>query len=408
MDTNMPSRPDLSNFDPFGSAYRSDPESFHGDLLAASPGFITVEGVRSAFAAQYAQVTAVLRNFKGFSSLKPKGLPGMERIDFFNGLPVMNYSDPPDHTRRRKVVNPAFTPKRTEALNEPAAKQIDEALEAAASRGRFDAVADLTKELSLQTLLDRFLKVDKADQHIFLSYFAATPLLDKMKPGDPKPKPFLDVWDQGAAWCRHQLQLAREGKCDNLISLIAASVDDGTIGEDEMMATMIVLLTGGVSTVAGAAGSSLLYLARNPDIAARIRNDPTLAANHLEEALRIDSPVPYVMRFGTDSSAIGDAVIPRGMPLYVMLSSANRDPDIFPDPGCFSIDRHNSKDHVAFGQGMHTCIGNAITRNIVPIVIRKTAARFTEITLAAEPDAVRYNSSNPRARHLERLVLEVA
>ena len=180
----------------------------------------------------------MLRSFKTFSSLKPEGLPGMERIDFFNGLPVMNYSDPPDHTRRRKVVNPAFTPRRTEMLNEAAAIVIDQALEEIAARGTFEAMSDLTRPLSIDVLLRRFLGIADEDHHIFLRYVSTLPLLDKMRPGDPKPQPYLDAWAQGARYCRAQQQLARQGQCNNLIGVIANGADGGAISDDEMMAMM--------------------------------------------------------------------------------------------------------------------------------------------------------------------------
>jgi len=286
-------------FNPFGPAFRNDPEAFYGDLVRQSLGFMTMEGVRSSWVGSYAECLAVLRDPARFSSLKPKGLPGMERVDFFNGLPVMNYSDPPDHTRRRKVVNAAFLPKRTEPLNVEAGRIIDEVFDRVVDRGGgIDAVGELTKPLSLEILLDHFLKVDKQDQRIFTEYFGTFHLFDKLKPGDPKPQPFLDVWQEGQDYCRRQYALAQEGKCDNLIGLIARSVDEGQIGEDEMLAMMIVLLIGGVSTVAAAAGSALLRLAWNPDIADRIRADLSLAARHHEESLRIDPPVATVLRFG--------------------------------------------------------------------------------------------------------------
>ena len=88
-------------------------------------------------------------------------------------------------------------------------------------------------------------------------------------------------------------------------------------------------------------------------------------------------------------------------------SSANRDPAVFPDPTRFSIDRTNSHTHLGFGYGIHTCIGNAITRNIVPLLIRKTVERFARIEVADAPDAIGYDDGNPRGRHLARLMLEL-
>ena len=397
----------LVDFDPFGMSFRQNPQAFHADLIAASPGFIMMEGVPSAFVASYRQITAVMRNFKAFSSLKPKGLPGMERIDFFNGLPVMNYSDPPDHTRRRKVVNPAFTQMRTEMLNANAAILIDQALEEIAARRSFEAMSDLTKKLSIDVLLSRFLGVADEDQPIFMNYVSTLPLLDKMKAGDPKPQAYLDAWVEGARYCRAQQELARRGECNNLIGVIANGADGGAISDDEMMAMMIVLLIGGVSTVAGAAASSLMYLATHPDIAARIRAEPELATSHLEESLRMDPPVSLVMRFAGPGAEIDGATIEQGTPIYVMIAVGCHDAEKFTDPYSFNIDRPNVKDHLAFGHGMHTCIGNAITRNIVPLLIRKIVEKFPNLALAKDENTVEYDFSTPRARHIKRLMLTV-
>jgi cytochrome P450 len=396
----------FQDFDPFAPAYRENPQAYWPMMFEHSPGFIRMEGVPSAFVASYAQNVAVLRNFKTFSSLKPKGLPGMERIDFFNGLPVMNYSDPPDHTRRRKIVNPAFTPKRTEMLNLNAGILIDRMLDTLVRKGgEFEALSELTKPLSIDTLLRRFMGIADEDQHIFMNYVMTLRLLDTMKPGDAKPQPYLDAWAAGADYCRKQQELARRGECHNLIGVIAEGAEGGAIDDDEMMAMMIVLLIGGVSTVAGAAAASLMNLARHPEVAERVRADPSLAANVLEESLRLDPPVSLVMRFVTDAVELGGRTIPRGMPVYAMISAACHDPATFPDPFTFDIDRPNVKDHLAFGQGMHTCIGNAITRNVVPLLINKVVARMPDLRLSDRDDAVQWDTSTPRARHIGQLYL---
>jgi len=392
----------MMDFDPFGHAFREDPSRYHAMMFENSPGFITMEGVPSAFVAKYKQCTAVLRDFKTFSSLKPKGLPGMQRIDFFNSLPVMNYSDPPDHTCRRKVVNPAFSPKRTEMLIAEASALADTLLDKGMAKGGMEVMNDFAKPISTDTLLRRFMAIEDKDHHIFLNYVNTLPLLDKLELGDPKPKAYLDAWDAGKEYCREQQQLARRGECNNLIGLIANSAEDGSISDDEMMAMMIVLLTGGVSTVAGAIGICLMNLARSPGLAQRIVEEPTLAANHLEESLRLDPPVSLVMRFAAADAHIDGTRIPKGMPVYVMIAAACHDPNIFPDPYRFDVDRANAKDHIAFGQGMHTCIGNAITRNIVPMLIRKVAERAPDLHPAGQDGDTQWNTGTPRARHIEQ------
>jgi cytochrome P450 len=398
----------LMKFDPFGMDFRSDPAAFHPLLFETSPGFILMEGdVPSAFAAKYRHVADILRDFRAFSSLKPEGLPGMQRIDFFNSLPVMNYSDPPDHTRRRKVVNPAFTPKRTEKLLEEAASFADKLLDGLLPSRKMEVIGEFAKPLSIDTLLRRFMAIEDKDQHIFLNYVKTLPLLDRLKLGDPKPQPYLDAWEAGKAYCKEQQELAKRGECTNLIGVIAGSAEDGAISDDEMMAMMIVLLIGGVSTMAGAIGTALMNLARSPGLVQRIRSEPQLANNHLEESLRLDPPVSLVLRFAVKDTKIGDAVIPAGMPVYVMIAAACHDQEVFPDPYKFDVDRANAKDHFAFGYGIHTCIGNAITRVIVPMLIRKLAERAPDLRLLDGDGGIVWNFDTPRARHLEKLNLSL-
>lgn len=394
------------DFDPFGAAFRSDPWSFHDMLLETSPGFIDMEGVRSAFVAPYSQVTAVMRNFKGFSSVKPKGLPGMERVDFFNSMPVMNYSDPPDHTRRRKVVNPAFTPKRTQLLNESAEAILDGVIDRLLAKGgEFEGLGEIGRPLAGGVLMDDFLSIPKEDQKIFIDFVATLSLLDKVRPGEGKPQAYLDAWAKGADYCRRQQELARKGEGNSLIRIIVEQAEGGAISDDEMMAMMIVLLTGGVPTVGAASAAALTNLARYPEVAERIRQDPSLAVPFLEETMRLDPPVTLVMRFAKESTEVGGVVIPEGTPVYVMLRVACNDPSVFPDPRRFDIDRPNLKDHVVFGYGMHTCIGSAITRNIVPLLITKIAQRMPGLRLAPRDDAVVWDWSNARSRHIAEVHL---
>lgn len=185
------------DFDPFSFEFRADPAAFYAMLFERSPGFMSVDGVPSSFVATYAQCMAVLRDYKRFSSEKPKGLPGMQRFDFFNGLPVMNYSDPPDHTRRRQLVSPAFTRKQAELLNQHAARLVETLLDQAIEKRAFDASADFARPLAMDIMLKRFLGIADEDHHILLDYLATLPLLDTLKVDDPKPRPFLEAWEQG-------------------------------------------------------------------------------------------------------------------------------------------------------------------------------------------------------------------
>ena len=189
--------------------------------------------------------------------------------------------------------------------------------------------------------------------------------------------------------------------------MIADGAESGAISDDEMMAMMIVLLIGGVSTVAGAAAAALMLLAQHPHAATRMRQDASLAQNHLEETLRLEPPVSLLMRFAAEGARIGDQRFAAGTPIYVLIGVACHDPAAFPDPYAYDLDRANANTHLAFGYGIHTCIGNSITRSLVPLLIRKTAERFSNLHVAPAPNPIEYDFSTPRARHLKRLMLAV-
>jgi cytochrome P450 len=395
--------PELAcQFDPFSLGFRQDPLAWHARLLSESPGFMTLEGIPSAYVATHEHNMAVLRDPKRFSSVKPPNLPGMERVDFFNGQPVMNYSDDPDHARRRKVVAAAFTPRRVQEISHVVQELIDELLEPIGPGATAEFYKQVCQPFGVRVMLGLFMNVAREDQPLFLNYVSTLPSLDQLRPGDPKPRAFLEAWEKGREYCRAAIEDARRTGAQSLIGLISSAQEGGALTDDEMMAMMTVLFTGGFPTIASAAASALYRLAENAELAERIRRDSTIAPKFLEECLRIDSPVTLVMRFAIEDVEIGGKIIRRGMPVYTMLSVANRDPKEFPDPARVDIDRPNLR-HVAFGNGVHVCIGSAIARAAIPRLINTVAQRFPN--LHPHPAQPIQWETTPRSRHMGRVCL---
>lgn len=368
----------IEEFHPFTELFMSDPRSFDSVVFDHSPGFLVSDGMPTAFVAKHDQVQEVLKDWQRFSSVKPANIPGMERVDFFNGQPVMNYSDPPNHTRIRGTVHSAFSPRRVKQMAESTSVIIEELFSAIKPGQSIDAVTDIGRPLSINLLLKNFLGVAEKDYPIFLEFASTLPLIDKLKPGEPKPKAYLEAWEKGEKYCRAVLEQAKTDNSENVISMVANAVEGDSLSDAEMMAMMVVLFTGGIATVASIASSALYYLAHNPDVAERIRKDPSLASKHMEETLRLDAPVSLVMRFAQEDVEIGGKVIKKGMPVYVMISSASRDPGVFENPLDFNIDRGSAR-HLAFGMGIHNCIGNNITRNTLPLLIVAAANKFPNL-----------------------------
>lgn len=395
---------DFIDFDPFGPAFRDDPAGWYDRLLGISPGFMRMEGVPSAYVARHAHVTAVMRDFKRFVSTKPKGLPGMERIDFFNSQPVMNYSDPPVHNRLRRVINAAFQPKRVQQMADAMTRIIDELLDGIEEGMTIDVVDRITSKLAQRLLLGEFMSVPLEDHPMLLNFIGTLQLLDQMRPGDPKPQPYVDAWAAGRDYCNRQVAKARaDGSDDSLMGVIARSNEEGALDDDEMMAMMVLLYVGGVGSIPTASASSIMNIARHPEVAERVRADPSVATLVLEESLRLDPPVPLVMRFCAEDVEIGGRTIPAGMPMYTMIAAASHDPEVWPDPYRFDIDRPNLKDHIAFGYGIHTCIGNAVTRQTVPKLVAEVARRFPKLSFP-DPSRILWDA-RPRSRHLRFLEL---
>jgi cytochrome P450 len=396
-----------SGFDPFGPSFRRDPRSYYPGLHGDSPGFMVLEGVPSAYIIKYSQVRKALTDFKSLSSVRPRGLPGLQRIDFFNGQPVMNYSDPPQHDRLRRIVNGSFLPARVAAMPGVMGRLVEEQLAKLADRRELDAAKELCKPIATELILGHLMGASQEGQAIFMRYVSTLSLLDKVPPGGSKPKAFLDAWQAGVEYCREALARARREKNEGLIGLIAAANDEGDrMSDEETMAMMLVFMTGGFPTVSGTTAEALKNLALYPAVAERIRAEPELAVRHYEESLRCEPPVTLVMRFAVQDIEIDGKRIAEGMPVYVMIGGACHDPEVFPEPNRFDLDRANFKSHLAFGAGLHACIGANVARAVTPVVIRAVASRFPNLRLTRSHAELDYGAL-PRVRHLESLPVAV-
>jgi cytochrome P450 len=244
------------------------------------------------------------------------------------------------------------------------------------------------------------MNVDPADRPALYGVLAQRAALDNLGPDDPKPDSWLAAWEAGAAYCRQAVAKARDRQDESLIGLIAEALGDGIIDDGEMLAMMMVLLTGGMTTMIAATSSTLYWLARRPEIKRRVREQPELAAPAFEEAMRIFPPITFSMRFTTRDTEVNGTLIPAGAPVYVLWAGANQDPAVFPEPDRYDLDRQNVRSHVAFGFGVHNCIGNHVTRQVGTTVIRAMLERYPDLALARPDDEPEFLTDVARSRHL--------
>ncbi|WP_329462354.1 cytochrome P450 family protein [Streptomyces sp. NBC_01431] len=298
-------------------------------------------------------------------------------------LPVsanMLETDPPQHTRLRKLVAREFTPRRIEALR-PRVQEITDQL-VTTMLAAPDRTADLVDSLAFplpMTVICELLGVPDLDQEAFrvLSNEAVAPTVNDN----------TAVREIG----KYLVGLIEDKRCtrpaDDLLSaLIRARHDDGDqLSQDELIGMAFLLLVAGHETTVNLISNGVRVLLGHPDQLAALRADFTLIDAAIEELLRYEGPVgTATYRFAREPVLVGDALIPAGAPVLVALASAGRDPDRYPDPDRFDI-RRPPQGHLAFGHGIHFCLGAPLARLEGATALRTLLERTPDLQLAAEP-----------------------
>jgi len=297
-------------------------------------------------------------------------------------------SDPPDHTRLRKLVAKAFTMRRVELMRPRIVEITDELLDGLAGRDEVNLVDGFAFPLPV-TVICELLGVPHADRDDFRRWSNVL-----LSAGD-----FTDVHAAGEAMATYLYQLTT-GKIehpadDMLTALVQARDDEGNegLGEFELVSMAFLLLVAGHETTVNLIANGVLSLLRNPDQLAALRADPALLPGAVEEFLRYESPVNQsTLRYTTVPLTLGGVEIPAGEFVLVSLGSANRDGDRFADPDQVDITRE-AGGHLAFGHGIHFCLGAPLARMEGQIAIGGLLDRFPALALAVDPAELRWRNS---------------
>lgn len=298
----------------------------------------------------------------------------------------MLFSDPPDHTRLRSLVSKAFTPKRVEALRPHIAQLVDGLLDAAAERGSMDVVADLAFPLPVIVICE-LLGVPVADRDDLKAWsrdLART--IDPIVSDDDVMRAAM-AGMQFVNYLNLLIDERRRSPRDDLLSALIAAEDDGErLTHQELLVNTILLFVAGHETTQNLIGNGVAALLRHPDQLALLREDPSLDRGMVEEVLRYDSPVQITARVTTADLTMWDEnLISHGETLILLLGSAHRDPDVFEDPDRFDIRRDNAQRNIAFGHGIHHCLGAALARAEGELAVGRLVCRFPGLALAGEP-----------------------
>ncbi|GAA1880400.1 cytochrome P450 [Pseudonocardia ailaonensis] len=325
----------------------------------------------------------------------PENLPGAIRLALRIGgswalgpaqPPSMLASDPPDHTRYRKLVTRAFSARKVAALRTRAEQIADELLDAMAQKGsRADLVTDYAALLPAMVIAE-MLGAPPAMRDQFLAWGEGAALsLDAGLSWSDFRRSERDI-DALHAWMLgHFERIRRDPGEDILSALVTAHDDDGRLTEDELSSIAMLLLAAGFETTVNLIGSGAALLLEHPEQRALLHASPEHWGTAIDEMLRYESPVQRTGRVAVKDLELGGIPVKRGTFVITHLGGANRDPAVFPEPHRFDITRAEAHKHVAFSSGIHFCLGASLARMEGEVALRALVERFPDMSPAGDP-----------------------
>jgi cytochrome P450 len=303
------------------------------------------------------------------------------------GLPGPAFSrhmlnvDPPDHTRLRKLVAPAFMPSRMAALEPSIQQTADELLcrlEAEGPDAIVDLVADFAHPLPF-SVIGELLGVPAADRSTLHEWFQT--LLAPWG-GDPPPEA-VAASDSIVGYLEDLVDAKRHAPDDDLVSVLVAAREDGDrLSQQELLSTLFQLVVAGQDTTTSLIGNGIVALLDHPEQLRRLQADLSKVPQGVEELVRFTAPVPHAtFRMTSETVAVDGAQIPAHRQVLVCLAAANRDPSAFPDADRLDINR-SRRSHLGFGHGIHFCLGAPLARLEARIAFSTLLGRFPHIQLA--------------------------
>jgi cytochrome P450 len=373
--------PDL-DVDFFSPEVRGDPWPHYARLREAEPVHRRPSG--DWFLTRYADCQGVLADPRCSSNPAHEATPSEGSPARQAGSNLLLFLDPPDHTRLRKLVSKAFTPRRVEALRPRITELVDSLLDEVAGERTFDVLNALGYPLPVIVICE-LMGVPAGDRDDLKEWStAASRLLDPDVEGDTLEHGLLGA--MGLAGYFDQLfEERRRSPRDDLVSgLVAAEEEGDRLTADELRAITVLLFIAGHETTMNLIGNGTYALLQNPDQLALVRDDPGVARPAMEELLRYDGPVHVTARVPLEDIEVGGTPIPAGQRMVVALGAANRDPAQFPDPDRLDVTRDDNR-HLTFSHGIHFCLGASLARIEGQVAIPRLLQRFPDLELAAEP-----------------------
>ncbi|GKS12653.1 cytochrome P450 [Paenibacillus chitinolyticus] len=314
-------------------------------------------------------------------------------FEWLRNMPNMLTADPPDHTRLRRLASKAFTPQMIEGLR-PRIQQIaDELLDAVQERGRMDLVADFAYPLPI-TVISEMLGIPAADRNLFRGW---TQKLLQAAVNPSQGSAVEEALEEFIGYIRTLLDAKRRNPGTDVTSGLVQAYEQGDkLSENELLSTIWLLIVAGHETTVNLIGNGMLALLRHPGQMRLLRETPSLLPSAVEEMMRMEGPIVIASRFAGEDITMHGKVIRQGEIVLLSLAAANVDPQKFSDADTLDITREEN-EHLAFGKGIHHCLGAPLARLEGQIAFGTLLRRLPDLRLAVEPERLVYNHGKLRS-----------
>ena len=363
------------SFDLTSREVRSNPYEIY-ELLREKDPVHRMRLISAWTLTEYEDAQTVLLDHRRFSS-------GDNKLEYAPYRTMLDL-DPPDHTRLRSLVSKAFTPRTVSELGPRIQQIVGELLDEVAEKDRFDLISDFAFPLPVIVIAE-MLGIPAQDRDRFNVWsndiaLAVEPILSKEEISRLERSS-----DELVEYFEAIIELRRKDPQNDMLSALLAAEEEGDrLSHDELLGTLMLLLVAGNETTRSLIGNGMLALLKNPGQLQRLREDSELLDTAIDEMLRYDSPVQFIIRVVLEDMEFRGKRLRAGQRVMILVGAANRDPKVFAQPNVLDISREE-KSHLSFGRGIHYCLGSPLALLESRIAFAGLLERFPSIRLLAEP-----------------------
>jgi cytochrome P450 len=394
------------------SAVIENPYPFYRRLVQEAPVW-RIPDTHVVTVSSFAAITEATNRVQDFSSSlrallyrTDTGTPGVLAFDAGVDADALATADPPLHTAHRSAVFPELVARRMATLRPEIETLTESHLDRALSRARFDFMDSVGNAIPIRVVSKLIGFHDDDPDELLATAFASTAMLAATRSVD-EINALMERSLAVFGWMSEQLvERAGRDSVDGILGAVRAAVDAGDLDLGAGLVIIHTLLSAGGESTTSLLGNAVHLLATMPELQDGLRNDPRLVTPFIEEALRLEAPFRYHLRYVPRTTELRDVTIPAGSTMLLLWGAANRDPDEYDHPDDVVLDRVSARHHLAFGRGIHLCVGAPLARLEAEVVLTKLLTRTAHFALDREDPPTRVPSL--MVRRFDRLPLVAA